>query len=103
MKSLMSLIFLVLFCSMQLASSSTLANQAAQSTCCSEFTNLTIPLRCVVSYKRTSSYCPKEGIVFLTIAGKKICADPQTAWVSNHIAKVDKRTTSTGKSSSTTV
>ncbi|XP_051547954.1 monocyte chemotactic protein 1B-like [Myxocyprinus asiaticus] len=95
MKSLMSLIFLVLFCSMQMTSSAPVAVDSAQSVCCSEFTKVMIPLKRVVSFKWTSSSCHKQGIVFQTTAGKEICADIQTDWVRNHIAKVDNRKTVT--------
>ncbi|XP_051978652.1 monocyte chemotactic protein 1B-like [Xyrauchen texanus] len=104
MKSLMSLIFLVLFCSMQITLSAPNAVAMAQSTCCSEFTNRIIPLKRLVSFKRTSSSCVKQGIVFKTIIGKEICADPQKDWVRSHIAKLDnRRTVTTAKTPNTTV
>lgn len=39
---------------------------------------------------------------FQTIAGKEICVDPETAWVSGHVDKVDKRTTTATESTATT-
>ncbi|XP_051978651.1 monocyte chemotactic protein 1B-like [Xyrauchen texanus] len=104
MKSLMSLIFLVLFCSMQVSSSAPNAIGMAQSTCCSEFINAMIPFKRLVSYKQTGSSCVKQGIVFKTIIGIEICADPQKDWVRSHIAKLDnRRTVTTAKTPSTTV
>ncbi len=39
---------------------------------------------------------------FQTVAGKKICLYPETAWVSGHVDKVDKRTTTATKTPATT-
>ncbi|XP_051978654.1 monocyte chemotactic protein 1B-like [Xyrauchen texanus] len=104
MKSLMSLIFLVLFCSMQVSSSAPNAIAMAQSTCCSEFTNAAIPFKRLVSYKQTSSSCVKQGIVFKTIVGREICADLEENWVRRHIVKLDnRRTVTTAKTPNTTV
>ncbi|XP_051978650.1 C-C motif chemokine 2-like [Xyrauchen texanus] len=104
MKSLMSLIFLVLFCSMQVSSSAPNAVAMAQSTCCSEFTNRIIPLKRLVSYKQTGSSCVKQGIVFKTIFGREICVDLQKDWVRSHIVKLDnRRTVTTAKTPNTTV
>ncbi|KFO25952.1 C-C motif chemokine 2 [Fukomys damarensis] len=60
--------------------------------CCYKF-NKRIPLRKVVSYvKVTSSRCPKEAVIFQTIANREICADPTEKWVKDYIAKVDQNT-----------
>uniref|UniRef100_A0A8C1A6B7 Chemokine interleukin-8-like domain-containing protein n=1 Tax=Cyprinus carpio carpio TaxID=630221 RepID=A0A8C1A6B7_CYPCA len=48
-----------------------LAPVGEKSKCCVEITNVKSP----------------------TIAGKEICVDPETAWVSGHVNKVSKRTT----------
>ncbi|XP_016375252.1 monocyte chemotactic protein 1B-like isoform X2 [Sinocyclocheilus rhinocerous] len=94
MRSLMSVLFLVLFCSVQMTSSAVISIEAAQSKCCGEFTDVKIPLKQVTSYYwTTSSSCARRAIVFQTIAGKEFCVDPETPWVSGHVDKVDKRTT----------
>ncbi|XP_016375250.1 C-C motif chemokine 2-like [Sinocyclocheilus rhinocerous] len=95
MRSLMSVLFLVLFCSVQMTSSAVISIDAAQSKCCGEFTDVKIPLKQVTSYYRTtsSSSCVRRAIVFQTKSGKEFCVDPETPWVSGYIAKVDKRTT----------
>uniref|UniRef100_A0A8C1J7P1 Chemokine interleukin-8-like domain-containing protein n=1 Tax=Cyprinus carpio TaxID=7962 RepID=A0A8C1J7P1_CYPCA len=84
MRSLMCLLFLVLFCSVQMTSSLTIAFAAAQSKCCGELTDVKIPVKKVTSYYWTSSSCPRRTIVVL---------DPESTWVKSHIDKVDSRTT----------
>ncbi|XP_050958037.1 monocyte chemotactic protein 1B-like isoform X3 [Labeo rohita] len=91
MRSLMSVLFLVIFCSVQMTSASEAANTPSE--CCVEFSNVKIPVKLVASYSWTSSNCPKRAIVFKTSKGKKFCVDPETTWVSHHVNKVDKRTT----------
>ncbi|XP_067236629.1 monocyte chemotactic protein 1B-like [Chanodichthys erythropterus] len=90
MRSLMFLLVLVIFCSLQMTSNATIATDAANSVCCLEFSDVKIPVRQVKSYSWTSK-C-KHAIVFHTIKGKDICVDPETPWVSGHVAIVDKRT-----------
>ncbi|KAK2867055.1 hypothetical protein QQF64_022724 [Cirrhinus molitorella] len=87
----MSVLFLVIFCSVQMTSASEAAN--AVSDCCVEFSKVKIPVKLVASYYWTSSSCPIRAIVFKTIAGREFCVDPETTWVSGHIAKVDKKPT----------
>ncbi|XP_065147674.1 C-C motif chemokine 2-like isoform X4 [Paramisgurnus dabryanus] len=94
MRHLMALMFLVIFCSLQLTSSAPEASNAAKSKCCVKFSNAMIPLRLVKSYYRTDSSCPKPAIVFETDK-RLICVDPETSWVNHHIAKVDMKTSTT--------
>uniref|UniRef100_A0A8C2Q6M0 Chemokine interleukin-8-like domain-containing protein n=1 Tax=Cyprinus carpio TaxID=7962 RepID=A0A8C2Q6M0_CYPCA len=63
MRSLMCLLFLVIFCSVQMTSSSTLSIDGANSKCCGEFSNVKIPVKLVTSYSWTSSSCPRRAIV----------------------------------------
>ncbi|KAI2642425.1 monocyte chemotactic 1B-like protein [Labeo rohita] len=93
MRNLMSVLFLVIVCSVQMTSSATIALDSANSKCCVEFTNVKIPVKLVTSYYLTSSNCPTRAIVFKTSKGREFCVDPQTTWVSGHVDKVDKRKT----------
>ncbi|KAK9952149.1 hypothetical protein ABG768_018005 [Culter alburnus] len=94
MRSLMFLLVLVIFCSLQMTSRATSAIDAANSNCCMEFRDVKIPVKQVKSYYWTSSNCPRRAIVFQMISGRKICVDPETTWLSGHVAKVDQRKTS---------
>ncbi|XP_056308382.1 monocyte chemotactic protein 1B-like [Danio aesculapii] len=89
----MSLLLLpLLFCFLQ----PTLSTPHALSTssCCFKFFNAAIPLDRIVSFSWTNSSCPKRAIVFQTIAGRKICVDPKSSWVSSsHVDKENIRTT----------
>ncbi|XP_051740293.1 monocyte chemotactic protein 1B isoform X1 [Ctenopharyngodon idella] len=94
MRSLMFLLVLVLFCSLQMTSSAPSALDAANSKCCFGSKNVKIPVKLVKSYSWTTSDCPRRAIVFQMISGREICVDPETTWASGHVAIVDKRTTS---------
>uniref|UniRef100_A0A8C1J634 Chemokine interleukin-8-like domain-containing protein n=1 Tax=Cyprinus carpio TaxID=7962 RepID=A0A8C1J634_CYPCA len=87
MRILMSLLLLVLFCSLQLTSSAPHALES--SSCCVQFYKNKIPLKLVVSFYRTRSNCPISAIVFRTAAGREFCLDPDSSWVNSHIAKVN--------------
>ncbi|XP_056596400.1 C-C motif chemokine 13-like [Triplophysa dalaica] len=103
MRHLMTLLFLVIFCCLQLTTSAPVASDLAKSNCCFEFRNAQIPLRRVKSYYWTSDNCHTRAIVFQTDK-RKICVDPNTTWVTSHMAKVDNRTSSvTPKTQTTTV
>ncbi|XP_042609323.1 C-C motif chemokine 4-like [Cyprinus carpio] len=104
MRILMSLLLLVLFCSLQLTSSAPRALESSSS-CCVQFYKKKIPLNLVVSFYQTGSNCPISAIVFRTAAGREFCLDPDSSWVNSHIAKVNSRTTTTTttKTLSTTV
>ncbi|XP_003201462.1 uncharacterized protein [Danio rerio] len=95
MRSLMFLLVLVLFCCVQETSCAPLAMNSAKSVCCEATTDKNIPLKQIMSYQWTTSTCPIKAIVFKTIAGRKICVDPQNTLVKNQVAKLDKRTSST--------
>ncbi|XP_073724398.1 C-C motif chemokine 3-like [Misgurnus anguillicaudatus] len=102
MRHLMALMFLVIFCSLQLTSSGEIkVPNKAKTICCFKFRNAQIPLKLVKSYYWTDSSCSKPAIVFETDK-RKICVDPETSWVSKHIAKVDMKTTTSTTTTITT-
>uniref|UniRef100_UPI0000F215A1 chemokine (C-C motif) ligand 39, duplicate 1 precursor n=1 Tax=Danio rerio TaxID=7955 RepID=UPI0000F215A1 len=92
MRSLMFLLVLVLFCSLQDTSSAMEATISANSVCCEGFTHKKIPLSKIVSHHLTTSNCAKKFIVFTTKAGKKICVDPENTFVKRQVAELDSRT-----------
>uniref|UniRef100_A0A8C1J7C5 Chemokine (C-C motif) ligand 39, duplicate 1 n=1 Tax=Cyprinus carpio TaxID=7962 RepID=A0A8C1J7C5_CYPCA len=101
MRSLMCLLFLMIFCSVQMTSSSECSFSFSflneDKMYCFRlfmgFSNVKIPVKLLTSYYRTSSSCPRRAIVFQTEAGKEFCVDPESTWVRSHVDKVDKRTT----------
>uniref|UniRef100_A0A671STX1 C-C motif chemokine 13-like n=1 Tax=Sinocyclocheilus anshuiensis TaxID=1608454 RepID=A0A671STX1_9TELE len=99
MRILMSLLLLVLFCSIQLTSSAPNALEA-QSSCCFQFYKKKIPLNLVVSFYQT-----RMSSKDFRTAGREFCVDPNSSWVNSHIAKMNSRTTTatTAKTLSTTV
>nr|XP_055048857.1 C-C motif chemokine 4-like isoform X1 [Misgurnus anguillicaudatus] len=102
MRHLMALMFLVIFCSLQLTTSAPVSSVLEKTTCCFKFSNAVIPLKLVKSYYRTASSCSKPAIVFKTDK-REICVDPETSWVSKHIAKVDMKTSTSTTTTMTTV
>ncbi|ELK15417.1 C-C motif chemokine 17 [Pteropus alecto] len=45
--------------------------------CCRQYFEGVIPIRKLVTWYKTSEDCTKEAIVFVTVRGKNICADPK--------------------------
>ncbi|RXN21907.1 monocyte chemotactic 1B-like protein [Labeo rohita] len=83
MRSLMSVLFLVIFRSVQMTSATSAIEAAQQLKCCVEFSNVKITVKLVRSYSWTSSNCPRRAIVFTTVAGREFCVDPETIRIVN--------------------
>ncbi|KAL6480771.1 hypothetical protein MHYP_G00118040 [Metynnis hypsauchen] len=87
MRILSALLVLLLLCSLQLTSSAA----PLVHDCCPKLETRKIPLNLVKSMKWTGLDCPNEAIVFETVRGKKICVDPNAAWVSSHVTALNQR------------
>ncbi|XP_046704789.1 monocyte chemotactic protein 1B-like [Silurus meridionalis] len=85
MRNLTALLFVLSLCSLHLVFSAPFAFEY-KTRCCSTITTMRIPLKNIVSYRSTSSSCPMKAIVFTTIKGKQICADPSAPWVKKAIS-----------------
>ncbi|XP_074175517.1 C-C motif chemokine 14-like [Rhinolophus sinicus] len=56
--------------------------------CCSKYVTNKIPRQRITDYYETSSQCFKPGVVFITIKGYSICANPSDAWVQDYIKEL---------------
>ncbi|XP_040100009.1 C-C motif chemokine 18-like [Oryx dammah] len=59
-------------------------------TCCFIYTSGKILHKNVVNYFKTSSNCPKPGIIFLTRKSQYVCANPADSWVQKYIRDLKK-------------
>ncbi|KAL2093498.1 hypothetical protein ACEWY4_010810 [Coilia grayii] len=84
MRTLAALLALALLISVSAALRAT-----TPTTCCQDFWSSKIPAHKVKSYVKTSSDCPKKGLVFITAANKKFCVNPDLEWVKNIVAKLN--------------
>ncbi|KAL1247352.1 hypothetical protein QQF64_022728 [Cirrhinus molitorella] len=65
--------------------------------CCFSYQARAVPIGRVVSYSMTSQQCPKEAVLFKTVKGNYVCANPTDSWVKQHIKILDiKNDTSQG-------
>uniref|UniRef100_A0A3B3Q437 Chemokine interleukin-8-like domain-containing protein n=1 Tax=Paramormyrops kingsleyae TaxID=1676925 RepID=A0A3B3Q437_9TELE len=92
MKTLPAVLFLVLLCSVQLVYSNKYAPGLAAS-CCADYYNKRIPLSQIVSFYETNPSCPLNALVFVTNRNRSFCVNPDEAWVSTHVSKLDNRKT----------
>uniref|UniRef100_A0A3B4BQ90 C-C motif chemokine n=1 Tax=Pygocentrus nattereri TaxID=42514 RepID=A0A3B4BQ90_PYGNA len=58
--------------------------------CCFKFIKVQIPMKFIISFSKTNSNCPKEAIIFHTVAGMEWCANPKAPWVQESIKKLTK-------------
>ncbi|MED6284331.1 hypothetical protein CHARACLAT_018168 [Characodon lateralis] len=68
--------------------------------CCFKFIPR-LPKKRVVSFRRTESLCPMEGVLFTMKNGNEFCADTSQQWVKD-IIKDKERNQNKGVSNSTT-
>ncbi|XP_036766917.2 C-C motif chemokine 14-like [Manis pentadactyla] len=53
--------------------------------CCFTYVTRAILRHRIKDYYETSSRCPKPGIIFITIKGYSVCANPSDNWVQDYI------------------
>ncbi|XP_016117496.1 C-C motif chemokine 8-like [Sinocyclocheilus grahami] len=80
MRSLMCVLFLVIFCSKQ--GTSYPVAPAAPVWCCFDFIDFQIPAKKIVSAVETDSRCPIPAIVVMT-PRTQFCVKPDEAWIKN--------------------
>ncbi|XP_064868533.1 C-C motif chemokine 13-like [Oncorhynchus nerka] len=89
MKTLTALLLLGLLCSLHMTSAGVIKLEKSTE-CCIKF-SARIPLQQVVSFRTTSSSCPRKALIFTTKKGKTFCVDPSEAWVQSHVTKIESR------------
>ncbi|XP_036424046.1 monocyte chemotactic protein 1B-like isoform X1 [Colossoma macropomum] len=89
MRTLSALLMVLLLCSLQQVCSGTERGTNIPQKCCSRFIKVRIPLRFIISFSKNNSNCPKEAVIFYTVAGKEWCADPKASWVKDSIMKLN--------------
>ncbi|KAL7885339.1 hypothetical protein AOLI_G00056340 [Acnodon oligacanthus] len=93
------LVLLLLLGSRQLTSSAA----PLSADCCVKLETMQIPLSRVKSMKWTSSDCYRKAIVLETVRGKKLCMDPNVAWVKSHVTTLNQRRNKATATPSTTI
>ncbi|XP_067235939.1 chemokine (C-C motif) ligand 35, duplicate 1 [Chanodichthys erythropterus] len=77
----------VLLCAVSLSEGMRVSPQR----CCFSFTDRPLPIKLVADYSMTSQQCPKEAVLFKTVKGRQVCANPADSWVQNHIQTIDSK------------
>ncbi|EHB00655.1 C-C motif chemokine 17 [Heterocephalus glaber] len=57
--------------------------------CCLEYFKGAIPSKKLVHWYRTSSECPRDAIVFVTVRARLICSDPENWLVKKAVRYLD--------------
>uniref|UniRef100_A0A3B4CLK3 C-C motif chemokine n=1 Tax=Pygocentrus nattereri TaxID=42514 RepID=A0A3B4CLK3_PYGNA len=66
-------------------------NAKAPEECCFNFFNSPIPVAFINDYEETGADCPKAGVIFTDLKGRRLCADPGFRWVKRAMGMVDRR------------
>ncbi|KAK9952147.1 hypothetical protein ABG768_018003 [Culter alburnus] len=77
----------VLLCAVSLSEGMRVSPQR----CCFSFTDRPLPIKLVADYSMTSQQCPKEAVLFKTVKGRQVCANPADSWVQKHIQTIDSK------------
>ncbi|XP_053312886.1 C-C motif chemokine 5-like [Spea bombifrons] len=59
--------------------------------CCFGYMEKAIPRKHVVHYFYTSGRCTQRAVVLITRKNQKLCANPETKWVQDHINYLEMR------------
>uniref|UniRef100_A0A9J8AAA5 Chemokine interleukin-8-like domain-containing protein n=1 Tax=Cyprinus carpio carpio TaxID=630221 RepID=A0A9J8AAA5_CYPCA len=89
MRSLMCVLFLLIFCSKQGTSQFLISPTAASAVperCCWSFIDFQIPTQKIVSAVKTGSRCPTPGIV-VTTRRTEFCVEPHEAWIKSFMER----------------
>ncbi|XP_051740306.1 chemokine (C-C motif) ligand 35, duplicate 1 [Ctenopharyngodon idella] len=76
----------VLLCAVSLSEGMRIGPQR----CCFSYTDRPLPVKLVADYSMTSQQCTKEAVLFKTVKGRQVCANPADPWVQKLIQKINK-------------
>nr|ACG76387.1 CCL4 [Ctenopharyngodon idella] len=76
----------VLLCAVSLSEGMRIGPQR----CCFSYTDRPLPVKLVADYSMTSQQCTKEAVLFKTVKGRQVCANPADPWVRKLIQKINK-------------
>ncbi|XP_062816583.1 C-C motif chemokine 5-like [Anolis carolinensis] len=54
--------------------------------CCFAYVHKPLPLKNIVSFESSNHKCHSPAVIFITVTGRRVCADPQAQWVQQRIA-----------------
>ncbi|KAK1162060.1 monocyte chemotactic protein 1B-like [Acipenser oxyrinchus oxyrinchus] len=80
---------LVLVCAISLGDGLRMSNGPKK--CCFEFAVQQLPRGRILEYTKTSTRCSNQGVLFRTIAGRQVCANPSDSWVQNYMKHFDRK------------
>ncbi|XP_063258386.1 C-C motif chemokine 5-like [Prinia subflava] len=84
----LSVLFVVVFC-YQATSSPISSNFYGP--CCPGYITRPLPLSRMVKYQHTGSWCSPPAVIFTTIKGKLVCANPDDKWVHDVLNQLKDR------------
>ncbi|KAF5890274.1 C-C motif chemokine 4, partial [Clarias magur] len=58
--------------------------------CCFKFQLRKIPVKLITTYIENGRGCLKDGVIFIMMSGRRVCADPGLQWVKDHMDTVDQ-------------
>ncbi|XP_043563430.1 C-C motif chemokine 4 homolog [Chiloscyllium plagiosum] len=61
--------------------------------CCERYIRTQLPLARIVNYIKAPSsfYCSHDAIIFQTVAGRLVCANPEHPWVQDRLTELTDR------------
>ncbi|XP_039608721.1 C-C motif chemokine 18-like [Polypterus senegalus] len=68
-----------------------LNNAQKPEVCCFKFQTTPIPRKLLVGYKATQDDCPNLGVILIAANKRKVCANPDVAWVKKHMNYFDQK------------
>ncbi|NXP20195.1 CCL4 protein, partial [Scytalopus superciliaris] len=58
--------------------------------CCFKYTRHELPRQRIRRHYSTSTSCPRPAIVFVTLKGRQVCANPTDSWVQRYLQSLEQ-------------